>query len=333
MDQARPRLFVSRCLGFAKCRWNGEVINDDFVSKLEPMADIVHECPEMAIGLGCPRDPVRVVRAGDRYELLQPASGNTYGLIMERWAEDYLGALERSPERLDGFILKSRSPSCGFKDVKVYDSPRPDSGSKPGTGIFGAAVLRHYPGTPIEDEGRLKNFIIREHFLGAVWTLARFGAAKQKGSMKALVEFHATHKYFLLLHNQKEMRILGTIVANHEKLPLQEVLQRYEQGLRRALARPPRYTSLINVIQHAFGGFSDSLSKEERALFANLVEQYRDERIPASVLLHLVKSWAVRFGEAYLLQQVLFEPYPLSLIEITDSGKGRSKKGSDPFSF
>jgi uncharacterized protein YbgA (DUF1722 family) len=120
------------------------------------------------------------------------------------------------------------------------------------------------------------------------------------------------------------MRILGTIVANHEKLPMQDVLQRYEQGLRRALARPPRYTSLINVIQHAFGGFSDSLSKEERALFANLVEQYRDERIPASVLLQLVKSWAIRFGEAYVLQQVLFEPYPLSLVEITDSGKGRS---------
>ncbi|MCX8012775.1 MAG: DUF523 and DUF1722 domain-containing protein [Rectinema sp.] len=320
MEQVRPRLFVSRCLGFARCRWNGEVINDEFVKKLEPLADIVHECPEMAIGLGCPRDPVRVVREGTRHELLQPATGNRYGRAMEQWAEDYL----RSLETPDGFVLKSRSPSCGFKDVKVYDSPIPESGSKPGTGMFGGAVLRLFPDTPVEDEGRLKNFVIREHFLGAVWTLARFRAARREGGMNALVDFHARHKYFLLLHNQKELRLLGSIVANHDQRPLSEVYLVYEQGLRRALARPPRYTSLINVIQHAFGGFSDSLSKDERALFSNLLEQYRDERIPASVLLQLVKSWAVRFGESYLLRQVLFEPYPLSLVEITDSGKGRS---------
>lgn len=76
MDEARPRLFISRCLGFEHCRWNGEAINDEFVRQLEPFVEINHECPEMAIGLGCPRNPVRVVRSwavrfGEEYLLKQ----------------------------------------------------------------------------------------------------------------------------------------------------------------------------------------------------------------------------------------------------------------------
>lgn len=54
------------------------------------------------------------------------------------------------------------------------------------------------------------------------------------------------------------------------------------------------------------------------------MEEYRDERVPASVLLRLVTAWALRFGNRYLLEQTIFEPYPLELVDITDSGKGRS---------
>ena len=33
---ARPRIVVSRCLGFDACRWNGEMIRDAFVDSLQP---------------------------------------------------------------------------------------------------------------------------------------------------------------------------------------------------------------------------------------------------------------------------------------------------------
>jgi uncharacterized protein YbgA (DUF1722 family) len=153
--------------------------------------------------------------------------------------------------------------------------------------------------------------------------LARFRAVEEARDMAALVDFHTRHKLFLLLRSQKELRLLGKIVANPERRPLGALLADYRAGLESALAVLPKYGSLINTIQHAFGGFSESLSPAERALFVNTVEEYRDERVPASVLLRLVKSWAIRFGNRYLLEQVLFEPYPLELVEITDSGKGR----------
>jgi uncharacterized protein YbgA (DUF1722 family)/uncharacterized protein YbbK (DUF523 family) len=320
MESARPRVFFSRCLGFEACRWNGEIINEEFPRRLAALVEVVHDCPEMGIGLGCPRDPLRVVRGKDgELELWQSARGLGHGRAMRAWCAERLDGLGN----VDGFLLKSRSPSCGWKDVKVYASARPEAGSSTGAGFFGAAVRAARPGIPVEDEGRLRNFPLRENFLGAVWTLARFRSVEESRDMAALVDFHSRHKLYFLLRNQKLMRELGRIVANPDRRPIAAVLADYRGRLEAALAALPKYTSLINAIQHAFGGFSESLSPEERAMFVNSVEEYRDERIPASVLLRLVKAWAIRFGNRYLLEQVLFEPYPLELVDITDSGKGR----------
>ena len=90
-------------------------------------------------------------------------------------------------------------------------------------------------------------------------------------------------------------------------------------------ASPARPGGIINTALHAFGGFSDRLSPAERRLFLNSIEEYRDERIPASTLFALLRSWAVRFETTYLLDQVFLDPFPAELVDITDSGKGRDR--------
>lgn len=126
-----------------------------------------------------------------------------------------------------------------------------------------------------------------------------------------------------MAYNQNELRILGRIVANHERRSTDEVVTNYEAHLFNALVRPPRDTSNINVLMHALGHFSEGLSSSEKSFFLNTIEEYRDERIPLSVPLNTLKSWAVRFEDDYLMQQTFVEPYPFELVEITDSGKGR----------
>jgi uncharacterized protein YbbK (DUF523 family) len=59
----RPVVVVSKCLGFAACRYNGQKIFDAFVDKLGRFVDYVLVCPEMEIGLGVPRDPIRVIES------------------------------------------------------------------------------------------------------------------------------------------------------------------------------------------------------------------------------------------------------------------------------
>jgi uncharacterized protein YbgA (DUF1722 family)/uncharacterized protein YbbK (DUF523 family) len=318
-DFARPRLVVSACLGFQACRYNGLMLPDPFVEKLRAWVDFQPVCPELELGLGVPRDPIRVVRLEGQIALYQPATGKDLSETMRVFARRFLESLSA----VDGFLLKGRSPSCGTRDVKVYHGPRPDAGSARGAGLFGGEVQARFPGHPIEEEGRLKSFTIREHFLIRLFLLAELRRLQEGLTIQRLVDYHTRHKLLLMALNQGRMRELGRILASHDRGNLPELSCRYEAELRLALARPPVFRSLINALQHAFGGLSPELTAEERRYFLATLEEYRDERVPLSVPLALLRAWALRQGNDYLLAQSLLEPYPRALAEITDSGNGR----------
>lgn len=315
----RPRVVVSRCLGFAPCRYNGQTIPDEFVARLERHVTFVPVCPEVEIGLGVPRDPVRVVLQGGEPRLLQTATGLDLTERMREFARTFLTGVGE----VDAFLLKGRSPSCGIQDVKVYPPGEKVAPIGKGVGFFGGAVKERFPGWPIEEEGRLKNFRLREHFLARMFTLARFREAKAKGKMGELVRFHADHKLLLMAYHQERLRLMGRLVANPEGRPPSDVWEAYEVHLRAALANPPRPSSSVNVLLHALGHVRKGLSAQEKAYFLDALAQYREGRVPMSVPVGILGAWIVRFGEPYLARQHFFAPYPADLILITDSGKGR----------
>lgn len=313
----KPIIIVSKCLGFASCRYNGVTIPDDFVEKLKPYVEFKPVCPEVEIGLGVPRDPVRIVYVNGKRELFQPAQDRFVTDKMNEFVSGFLGSIKE----VDGFILKSRSPSCGIKDVKIYPNPESDVVKEKSYGFFGGAILEKFPKLAIEDEGRLTNFSIREHFLTKVFLLARFRDVKSQKSVKKLIDFHTKNKFLLMAYNQKEMKMMGKLLA--VKRNFEELISEYEYHLLSAFGKAPRYTSNINVLMHGLGYFSDKLSREEKSFFLSLLEWYRNKKIPLSVPLNLLRSYIIRFGVEYLSQQTFFSPYPEGLIEITDSGKGK----------
>jgi uncharacterized protein YbgA (DUF1722 family)/uncharacterized protein YbbK (DUF523 family) len=312
---------VSKCLGFEHCRYDGEMIDAPFVDKLKDHVVFCPVCPEVEIGLGVPRKPIRIVCVDDGNTLYQRTTGKDLTAPMRSFLATFLDSLTE----VDGFLLKSRSPTCGVNDVKIYTGFETSFRTSRGSGFFGGAVLEKFAGLPVEDEGRIRNFTIREHFLTRIFTFVRFREVKNSGSMRNLVNFHSIRKLLLMGYNQAQMRILGKIVANHENEDFETIVTRYEEHLKRALATPPRYTAMINVLEHAFGGFSKVLSKEEKAFFLESIEEYRDERIPLSALLKVLRAWSIRYRDDYLLGQTLLQPYPGQLVEITDSGKGRKQ--------
>lgn len=319
MSAVRPRVVFSRCLGFEHCRYNGEVINDDFAVKLRDHVEVVTACPEMAIGLGVPRDPIRIVRTAGEKRLVQPTTGRDCTDEMTGFCAQFLDGL--GP--VDGFVLKSRSPSCGTRDVKTYNEEGNLLPSAKRQGFYGGAVMDRHPHLPVEDEGRLKNFTIREHFLARVWTLAEFRLAGAAPTMGKLVAFHARHKLLLMAYNQDELHRLGRITANPEHRPVEEVWHAYAEGLGRALAHPAKYTAAINVLMHALGYFKDGLNKAEKAEFLESLESFRRGKLPLSAPVGILRAWIARFDERYLAQQSFLRPYPVELVEISDSGKGR----------
>lgn len=317
---ARPAVLVSRCLGFEACRWDGGIIEDPFIRRLAAHVDFKDVCPEVALGLGVPRDPIRVVMVRGKPRLRQPATGRDLTAAMAEYAADFCAGLRA----VDGLLLKSRSPSCGLRDVKVFPAGEKAAAlTARGSGFFAAAMRTAFPGVAVEDEARVLNFRLRDHFLIRVFASAALREVKRARRPGALVDFHARNKFLLMAYNQNRMRALGRTVANLQKKPWGEVVADYERGFAAALARPAPPLAHINVLLHALGYISHGLSHTERSFFLEALERYREERVPLAVPADLMRSFAIRFEEPYLLAQTYFEPYPPSLVELADSGKGR----------
>lgn len=310
---------ISKCLDFDACRYNGQMIPYDLVGELGPFVEWVPVCPEVEIGLGVPRDPIRIIDSNGEARLVQPSTERDLTDGMHTFTDGFLDGLSG----VDGFILKSRSPSCGIRDVKAFRSAghaTPDGKTR---GFFGGAVVDRFPNAAIEDEGRLRNYVIREHFLTKLFARARFRDVAESGSIAELVDFHAQNKLLMMAYNQTRMRELGRLVASHKKIPTSGLFASYGDGLGQVMARVPRYTSNINAMMHAAGYFSKQLDREEKAFFQRELARYRERRVPLSTLLGVLRSWVVRFDNPYLKAQSFFEPFPESLMALSDSGKGR----------
>lgn len=315
----KPIIIASKCLGFAACRYNGVSLPDPLIEALKPFVEYKTVCPEVEIGLGVPREPIRIITEDGRLKLYQPATGKDITSDMTTFADKFLSGVKE----LDGFILKFRSPSCGLKSVKVYPGREKKGSVSTAPGFFGAEVQKRFAFYPIEDEGRLKNFGIREYFLTKLFIFTKFRLLKANPEMGALVDFHTKNKFLLMAYSQKELKKLGQIVANHEKKPANEVFDLYQAHFFNAFMKPARPAASINVLTHALGYFSKDLKPEEKKYFLETLEKFKNKKVPLSVPLAIIKSFIVRFNQEYLSSQTFFDPYPEELLEVTDSGKGR----------
>lgn len=317
MENKKPKIVVSKCLGFAKCRYNGQTIPDDFVKTLGEYVEYITLCPEVEIGLGIPREPIRLIKEDDELKLYQPGSEEFFTEEMNQYSKDILDSIED----VDGFILKGRSPSCGIKDVKIHNGRGKAPVLEKGAGVFASHVQARYPYLPIEEEGRLTNLKIREHFLTKLYTMKSFKEVERSKSMKELVKFHSENKYLLMAYNQNKLKTLGQIVANHSKLEFERVIKDYKEQLCMALTEAPKYTNYINSLMHIFGYFSEELSPEEKSFILDNFEKYREDKVHLSVPVNLLKAYVLRFKDEYLLNQSIFSLFPDELLDISDSGR------------
>lgn len=176
MEHAKPTLVVSRCLGFDACRYDGEALSAPFLAELAPTVDLVPVCPEMEIGLGVPRPPIRIVMENGGRRLVQPSTGLDLTARMTKFRERFLAGTGA----VDGFVLKARSPSCGVSDTKVFSGSDHDAPVfHLGPGMFAEAVKARFPGIPVEDEERLVIPAVREEFLARIFASAARRGAKE----------------------------------------------------------------------------------------------------------------------------------------------------------
>ncbi len=299
---AKPRLVVSRCF-FEHTRYDGGIISDDLIKRLEKYADFVKVCPEVEIGLPIPREPIDVFLIDGKIRLLNKTMNADLTDRMFEFSRKFAQSV--STLGVDGMILKSKSPSCGLNDAKLY-GPNGKVVSKT-SGLFAKTMLEILTDIPIESEMRLTNDKLRFEFLSATFTLAKFRNVNNK---EELIKFHASNKLFFMAKNEALMRQMGRIIA---RKGFKEIKEEYGTILRKLLKTHVKKPRMINALMHMYGYFKEKLSIDEKAYFMDLLNRYSTNTVSLQSVLILLKSWALRFDEKYLLEQTIFEPYPLEL--------------------
>lgn len=308
----KPKLIISKCLNSEKCRFDGQGYDDKVISLLRDYVDIETVCPETSIGLSIPRNPLRIEKDSDVNRLIEAKSNVDYTYQMCEFAEEFINGMDD----IDGFILKSRSPSCGIKDVKVYPKSQKCSISKNATGIFSSKVIEKISNIPIENEGRLKNYNIRDEFLTKIFTINDFKCTD------SILDFHNKNILLLKSYSIKISKELDSI-ANKQNLN-QKDIDLYKSKLYELLNKKRNKKSKVKICKGIFENFKDKLIKNEIDYFYNLLNLYENEKTPFSSIIVALQMYSIRFNNEELLNQTFFNPYPKCLVNISDSGKGRN---------
>lgn len=311
----KPDVLVSKCLEHGRCRYDGQMISSDFVKSTKKYFNYVPVCPEVEIGLSIPRNSLKIVFENEKFEFVQNITNNNYTSKITQFSSDFLDSIEN----IDGAVLKHKSPSCGIKNVKVYTVKWNPTNQKT-EGFFAKEVLYRYCDIAIEEESRLRNKRIKDHFLTKLYTIKDFKEVKESESIKNLIEFHTNNKFLFMAYNQKQKDVLGNIVGNHNK-NFDKIIKLYEKHLQLLLKRPSAIGSNINVLMHIFGYISNKISKDEKLLFIDSLQRYHDELDCLCVPIILLKSWVIRFNVDYLKKQTYFEPFPQELADNSEMFK------------
>ncbi|MEN6319331.1 MAG: DUF523 and DUF1722 domain-containing protein [Syntrophaceae bacterium] len=305
------RLGISMCLLGENVRYNGGHFLDRFLrDTLGKYVEYVPVCPEVECGFGIPRETLRLVGNPKRPHLMTTHTGVDHTERMETWASKRVAELEN--ENLCGFIFKSDSPSSGMERVKVYDDkgvPR-----KIGVGVFARIFMEHFPLTPVEEEGRIHDPILRENFIDCIFTYRRYRESMEgKNRIGSLVDFHTRNKLLLMAHSPKHLQRMGNLVANAKKLPMKDLIKDYEKSLMETMALKPSTAKHTNVLHHAMGYFKKTLSADEKQELLEIIDEYRKGFIPMIVPITLLSHYVRKYNEPYLKEQTYLNPHPLEL--------------------
>jgi len=306
------RIGVSMCLLGENVRYDGGHKRSAYITEtLAAYFKFVPVCPEVEIGLGIPRETLRLVRVGDAVRMIAPSSGSDHTVAMSRYASAKVRALRA--ESLSGYILKKGSPSCGMERVRTYTPTGMPSTS--GRGLFAHALLEAFPLLPCEEEGRLNDPALRESFIERVFAYHRVVKLfRGRWRMADLVQFQAREKLLLMAHSPSAQRQLGRLVASSAELERRELAATYTSEFLTALARPAVRRRHVNVLQHMMGYFKRELGSGEKAELLELIDDFGRGLVPLIVPVTLIRHYVRRYDVGYLAGQSYLEPHPKELM-------------------
>lgn len=308
---AKPKIAISACLMGVEVRYNGGHKESRLCSRvLSEYFDFVPLCPEVAIGMGTPREPIRLV--GDPE---QPRAVGTVDASLDVTLPlaEYGERMAAQVDDICGYIFMQNSPSCGLERVKVYQAngiPYRNGGR----GIYAQAFCAQHPDLPVEEAGRLNDPVLRENFLTRVYVYRDWQALLKQGlTRRALTDFHSRCKYLLMAHHPVQYKTLGNLLGSMGKGDPNLIGPRYFSELMAALSKCATRGTHSNVLQHLSGYLKQSISPEDKQEVQHVIGQYRHGIVPLVVPLTLLKHHFRQHPDPYIAQQLYLQPHPENL--------------------
>ncbi len=306
-------LGISTCLLGEKVRYDGGHKLDRYLyDTLGPFVNWVPVCPEADCGLPIPREAMHLEDSPQGPRLMTIKSGIDHTEKMMTWAEKRLNELEN--EELCGYIFKTKSPSSGMRDIKLYHENGNIKHAK-SVGLWAKAFMERFPGIPVEDEGRLNDPGLRENFIERIFVVHRWKEfLRNDGSAKGLVDFHTHHKLLIMAHHTEKLYELGRIVSNPKSMPREQMLVQYYDLLMETLKLKATVKKNTNVLDHIMGYFKKELSADEKQELKQIISNYHNGLVPLIVPVTLLNHFVRKFDDSYLKCQHYLNPHPTELM-------------------
>ena len=142
----KKKVLVSACILGEYCRYDGKTKKINAV--IEALGDeyeIIPFCPEAPL-FGTPRERINVVDVNGKQRIVTDETNVDVTLRLEEEIEHFL---EQNP-KFDRIVLKSKSPSCGYKTTPVLNNKKEQLYL--GNGIAANVIAKHSPHLRIESE-------------------------------------------------------------------------------------------------------------------------------------------------------------------------------------
>ena len=307
----KPKIAISACLLGAEVRFNGGHKESRLCSQaLSEHFEFVPLCPEVAIGLGIPRQPIRLI--GNPEQPLAVGSVDS-SLDVTLPLHDYGVEMAAKHTDICGYIFMQKSPSCGLERVKVYqDGGRP--AELRGRGIYAQAFCDAHPDLPVEEDGRLNDPVLRENVRTRVYAYSDWQALLKEGITRhSLTEFHARYKYQLMANHPVQYKTLGNLLGCLGKQDPRAIAPQYFSELMKALKRCATRRTHTNVLQHLSGYLKKSISSADKQEIQQIIGQYLQGIVPLVVPLTLLKHHFRQHPDPYISRQVYLQPHPENL--------------------
>jgi len=308
-------LGISGCLLGEPVRFDGgHKRNAYIVQTLGRYFEFKSFCPEVDIGLGVPRDTLGLIEK----------KGEQRIVFNKDTKHDLTKALKESVARqaqwqrdICGYILKSRSPSCGIQNVELIQK---DIISLSGIGIYAAGLMQNFPNLPVESEDRLENIELRNNFIRRIFVYRRWKIlTNTKPGLRDVQHFHRQHSSLLMASDSERYKQLTCWLEKPLELKSDTLISDYEKQLMSILKTLATRKNNTHVLKQLTKKLSPQLNTEDKDKTEEIVRNYNRGLLSFNIATGQIRQYQQQHIETPLERDWYLDPAPGELALLSNT--------------